>query len=265
MNRIDAKFKRLRYRKNKAFVAYICAGDPNLAFTRRLVIELDKAGVDIIELGIPFSDPLADGPTIQKASQRALKGGVNLKKIFSLTASLRQETDIPIVFMGYYNPIYDYGLEAFIKKAKASGADGVIIPDLIPEEADRFASLSRRSDFDTIFLAAPTSSRKRIRLIAGLSTGFIYYVSLVGVTGARKVLPAHIREHIREIKRFSKKPVCVGFGVSTPKQAKGLSAYCDGVIVGSAIIDKIEKNLPDKAKALREAVSFARGMARGVR
>ncbi len=265
MNRIDKRFRDIKEKKGKAFIAYICAGDPDISATEKLVLEFDRIGVDIVELGIPFSDPLADGPTIQKASQRALEGGVTLGKIFSLISSLRKKTDIPIVLMGYYNSVYNYGIVRFIKGAKASGADGIIIPDLIPEEADELIFVARQCDFKTIFLAAPTSTRKRIKLIAQKSTGFIYYVSLAGVTGARAALPTHISEHIRTIKHLSSKPVCVGFGISTPEQVKRLSHYCDGVIVGSAIINRIEKSLPDRPKAIRDAVIFVKNMVRGVR
>ena len=265
MNRIDKRFKDIKKQKRKAFIAYICAGDPDIATTEKLVLELDRIGVDIIELGIPFSDPLADGPTIQKASLRALEKKVNLSRIFSLISSLRKKTDIPLVLMGYYNPIYSYGVERFVKEAKISGADGVIIPDLIPEEANELISAARQYDFNTIFLIAPTTTNKRMKLITQKSTGFIYYVSLAGVTGARAALPTHIREHIRAIKRLSSKPVCIGFGVSTPKQVKSLSAYCDGIIVGSAIINRIEKNLPDKSKAIKDVVVFTKSMVGGAR
>jgi len=265
VNRIDKRFNDISRQKRKAFIAYICAGDPDIPTTEKLVLELDQVGVDILELGIPFSDPLADGPTIQKASQRALKKGINMDKIFSLIRSLRKKTGIPIVLMGYYNPVYSYGIARFIKEATRSGADGIIVPDLIPEEADELIFVARQYDFKTIFLVAPTSTRKRIKLIAEKSTGFIYYLSLAGVTGARAVLPTRIRDHIKEIKALSRKPVCVGFGVSTTRQVKSLSAYCDGVIVGSAIINKIENSLPDKPKAIREAARFVKGIARGVR
>jgi len=265
MNRIDKKFQHLKAAKKKAFIAYICAGDPDLPTTEKLVLEFDKAGVDIVELGIPFSDPLADGPTIQRASQRALKKGVNIAKIFRLVKSLREKTDIPIVLMGYYNPIYSYGVLNFIKRATTAGVDGVIVPDLIPEEADDFIFISRQYDLSTIFLAAPTSSAERLRLISSKSTGFIYYVSLTGVTGTRQALPAGIRENIRRIKRISKKPVCVGFGVSTPAQVKVLARYFDGIIVGSAVIKILEKNLGNKAKAIKDAVSFVKSMIRGLK
>ncbi len=264
MNRIDAKFKELKKQKKKAFVAYICAGDPDIATTKKLAIELVKSGVDILELGIPFSDPLADGPTIQRASQRALKKNVNLPAIFSLVRSLRSSLDIPIVLMGYLNPIYDYGIKRFIKDAKSSGCDGVIIPDLIPEESDEFLKDAKKENLYMIFLAAPTSSKERLNLIAKKSSGFIYYVSLTGVTGARSSLPTHIKDHINQIKKISKKPVCIGFGVSTPKQVKNLSSFSDGVIVGSAIINRIEKNLPDKKKAVKSASAFAKQLKQGL-
>jgi len=265
MNRIDKKFKELKSTGRKAFIAYICAGDPDIATTRKLVLELDKAGVDIVELGIPFSDPLADGPTIQRASQRALKGKVNLKNIFSLIRSLRKETDIPLVLMGYYNPIYRYGEKRFVRDAKAAGADGVIVPDLSPEEADQLIRACEKYEFDPIFLAAPTSTKKRLKLIASKSKGFIYYVSLTGVTGARKQLPAHIRDHIRDIKRIADKPVCIGFGISSLEQVKQLSSFCDGVIVGSALIGKIEKNLSSKSRVSKSVARFAKTLVKGVR
>ena len=264
MNRIDEKFKELMAAKKKAFIAYICAGDPDLQTTEKLVLELDRAGVDIVELGVPFSDPLADGPTIQRASQRALKKGVNITKIFSLVKKLRKKTDMPIVLMGYYNPIYNYGVLNFIKRAKQAGVDGVIVPDLIPEEAGEFVSVSRKYDLNTIFLAAPTSSAERLKLIISKSTGFIYYVSLTGVTGTRQVIAEGVRGHVQRIKRNSSKPVCIGFGVSTPSQVKALSVYSDGVIVGSAIIKVIEKNLGNKSRAVKGAVSFVKKMRKGL-
>lgn len=265
MNRIDKKFKELKRKKRKAFIAYICAGDPDLATTKQLVIELERGGVDIIELGVPFSDPLADGPTIQKASQRALKKRVNLTGIFSLIKSLRRRVEIPLVLMTYYNPVYSYGVKRFVKDAKGAGADGVIVPDLSPEEAEELIGASRRYEFDTIFLVAPTSTKERLKLIASKSMGFIYYVSLTGVTGARIRLPSHAKEHIRQIKRITEKPVCVGFGVSTPKQVRELSRFCDGVIVGSAIINKLESCLPAKKKIVPKVTGFVKGLIRGVR
>ncbi|NQT91018.1 MAG: tryptophan synthase subunit alpha [Candidatus Omnitrophica bacterium] len=263
MNRIDKRFKELKRQKRKAFIAYICAGDPDLATTRQLVLGLEKAGVDIVELGVPFSDPLADGPTIQQASQRALKNNVNLPKIFSMIKGLRQETQIPLVLMTYYNPVYHYGVKRFVKDAKAAGADGVIVPDLVPEEAGELTAACTRHGFDPIFLAAPTSTTERIKLISRASKGFIYYVSLTGVTGARKKLPAHITDHIRKIKRITKKPVCIGFGISTPAQVRQLSSFCDGVIVGSAIVNKAKACLPNKSAIPARVEAFVKGLIRG--
>jgi tryptophan synthase alpha chain len=256
MNRIDKKFKELSADKKKAFIAYICAGDPDMPTTEKIAIELDTVGVDIIELGIPFSDPLADGPTIQKASQRALGKGVNIDKILHLVKSLRKKIDTPIVLMGYYNPIFHYGILDFVKHAKRAGVDGVIIPDLIPEEADEFIVAARQYCLSTVFLASPTSTIKRLRLISSKSTGFIYYVSVAGVTGTRRNLDAGIKKNIQRIKKISSKPVCVGFGVSTPGQVRTMSAFSDGVIVGSAIIKIIEKNLNNKITMVREIISF---------
>lgn len=264
MNRIEKRFEELKKQKKKAFIAYICAGDPDLSTTKRLVLELDKAGVDIIELGVPFSDPMADGPTIQRASQRALKKRVNLPKIFLLIKSLRKRTEIPLILMTYYNPVYKYGVKRFVRDGKGSGVDGVIVPDLPPEEATELIAASKKNEFDTIFLAAPTSTIERIRLISQKSTGFIYYVSLTGVTGARKKLPSHIREHIREIKRISNKPVCIGFGISNSQQVGELSSFCDGVIVGSAIINRVESRLSDKKRIPDKVAAFIKGLIRGL-
>lgn len=265
MSRIDGRFKELKRQKKKAFIVYICAGDPDLNTTKQLVLEFDRVGVDIIELGVPFSDPLADGPTIQRASQRALKNRVNLPRIFSLIKTLRREVKIPLVLMTYYNPVYKYGVKRFVRDAKSAGADGVIVPDLSPEEAGQLISASKLYKFDTIFLAAPTSTRERIRLIAEKSSGFIYYVSLTGVTGARKELPVQIKEHISQIKRITNKPVCVGFGVSTPKQVRDLSRFCDGVIVGSAIINRLESCLLDKKRIPDKVAVFVKSLIKGLR
>ncbi|MFA5069150.1 MAG: tryptophan synthase subunit alpha [Candidatus Omnitrophota bacterium] len=264
MNRIDEKFKALKVPARPALITYICAGDPDMATTRQLLPTLDEAGADIIEIGMPFSDPLADGPTIQMASQRALKNGANCDMIFDVVMSARRNTDIPLLLMGYYNPLYRYGISRFILNAKAAGIDGIIIPDLIPEESGELVCAARRHDFCTVFLASPTSSSVRLKLISSRSTGFIYYVSLAGVTGVRKDLPRHMRRHVVDIKRISKKPVCVGFGISTPQQVSQVCAFSDGVIVGSAIIKIIEKNLKDKARLMRDVVSFTKRLRKAL-
>ena len=261
MNRIDRKFRELKKRRGKAFIAYITAGDPGLDATKKIVSALEDAGVDIIELGIPFSDPLADGPVIQAASYRALQRKVTLKKIFALVHDLRKATDIPIAFMTYYNPVLKYGVEKFVKSCKYSGVDGVIIPDLPFEEAEGLIRRAKRVKVATIFLAAPTSTRKRIKDIVKNSTGFIYYVSLTGVTGARRKLPPEVASNVRTIKSTTRKPVAVGFGISAPGQARSIARIADGVIVGSAIVRIIAGN-QKKCKTLISKVSnFAKNLA----
>ncbi|HOX10034.1 MAG TPA: tryptophan synthase subunit alpha [Candidatus Omnitrophota bacterium] len=242
MNRIDNKFRELKKRGRKALIAFFTAGDYGLANTKKLVLEFASRGVDIIELGVPFSDPVADGPTIQISSERALRRGTKLKDIIAAVKDLRKRTEVPIVLMGYYNPILKYGVDRFVSDCSKNGVDGVIIPDLPPEESAELIGPSRRKGLATIFLLSPTSTVRRIKLISGRSKGFIYYVSLTGTTGARSSLPADLSQRVRLIKRHSKLPVCVGFGVSSPGQVRQVCRAADGVIVGSAIVKEIERN-----------------------
>lgn len=260
MNRIDRRFKELGRRGQKAFIAYITAGDPDLATTAKLVPALETAGVDIIELGIPFSDPLADGPVIQAASQRALRKGTDLKKVFAMVELIRIRTTIPIVFMTYFNPVLKYGLRRFVETCTEVGVDGVIIPDLPVDEAGELGALGKKAGLATIFLAAPTSTPDRLRRIARRSTGFIYYVSLTGVTGARRELPEEVWSQVARLKSMTDKPVAVGFGVSDPAQARKVAAHADGVIVGSAIV----RIVGEGKGAVPRAVKFAAGIARAV-
>lgn len=246
MNRIENKFRELKKLKKKAFIAFITAGYPDLKTTERLVLEFARIGVDIIELGVPFSDPLADGPVIQEASEVALKKKTNLSNILKLVERLRKITAVPICLMGYYNPIFCFGEARFIRKAKEAGVDGVIVPDLPPEEANSFIRLAKKLNLDTIFFLSPTSHLRRIKLVSRVSRGFIYYVSLTGVTGTRNNLPSDIINNLRIIKKHTSKPVCVGFGISSPRQIKQLYRVADGVIVGSAIIKEIKRNLKNK-------------------
>jgi tryptophan synthase alpha chain len=239
-SRIAGKFREIRRRGGKAFISYIMAGDPNIKRTIELSRILEECGVDIIELGVPFSDPLADGPTIQKAAQRALDEGVTLKKVIALVAELRGSTQIPIILMTYYNPVFKYGEERFVLDASAAGVDGMIVPDLPPDEADNLIACSRKSGLDTIFLLAPTSTDDRVRKVARTSTGFIYYVPITGITGSTLTLDASVESHIARIRSVTKKPVAVGFGISTPEEAAEISLFADGVIVGSAIVKKAE-------------------------
>ena len=260
MNRIDRAFKSLKARKKKAFIAYITAGDPDIASTGRLVLGLEGSGVDIIELGVPFSDPVADGPTIQAASQRALAKGVTVRKILGMVKALRARTQIPLVLMTYYNPVLRYGLKSFFSDCRRSGVDGVIVPDLPAEESSELIRAGRASGVATIFLVAPTSTPRRVKDITKKSKGFIYYVSLTGVTGARSKLPPDIVANIRRIKHASGKPVAVGFGVSSAPQAYGLARVADGVIVGSAIV----KIIGEKKNIVSRVSRFAKSLAKAI-
>lgn len=264
MNRIDRAFKNLKREKRKAFIPYITAGDPDIRTTEKIIEALDSAGADIIELGIPFSDPLADGPTIQRAVQRSLDGGFRVESILKLSAKIRKKTDIPLVFMTYYNIVFNYGVEKFIKDSASSGIDGIIIPDLPVEESGDLLEKAEKYDFCVIMLTAPTTSGERFKKIASKSRGFIYYVSLTGVTGARKSLKSSLRAEVISRKGLTRKPICVGFGVADAAQARSVAGYADGVIVGSAIIKVIEENIKNKKNIPAKVRNFAAGIARAV-
>ena len=255
--RISGTFKRLQKEGKKAFIPYIMSGDPSLEKTKDIVLLFEECGADIVELGVPFSDPLADGPTIQRASERALKSKVTLRKVISHVKELRSLTQIPLVLMTYFNPVFKYGIESLIKDAVDAGVDGMIIPDLPPDEAEDFILLARKAALDTIFLLAPTSTEDRIKKVAKASTGFIYYVSITGITGASLLLDGSMEGLISNINRYTDKPVAVGFGVSTPENASAVAKISDGVIVGSAIVRKAHEN-PDELKiyllSLRKAI-----------
>ncbi len=262
MNRIDKKFKELKRRRRKAFIPFLTVGYPNIATTERLVLEFEKNGADIVELGVPFSDPIADGPVIQMSSYQALRKGVTLKKVLKLVQALRKKTDISLAAMTYYNPILSYNPARFIKDAVRAGLDAVIIPDLPPEEEEKFTSEARRKGLHVIFFIAPTTGASRIRYIAGRARGFIYFVSLTGVTGTRKRLSGELKSQLEAVKRAAGRiPVCAGFGVSTTGHTRFIASLCDGVIVGSAIIKKISANLsrPGLVKALGSFVKKLKG------
>lgn len=267
MNRIEEKFSSLKSERRAAFIPYIAAGDPDIETTKKLVIALEESGADIVELGVPFSDPIADGPTIQKASERALKKNINLRLILQMVKELRPKLDIhmPIVLMSYYNPILKYGLKEFAADAVESGVDGAIVPDLPPEEAEPLLEAAQKCDLATIFLVAPTSTPERMKLIASVSRGFIYCVSVTGVTGARSSLSEHISPMIQELRKHTDKPIGVGFGVSNPGQAAQVARSADAVIVGSSIVNVIEKNLDHPDKMIVEVKSFAKSLADAVR
>lgn len=257
-SRIGEVFSRLQRDGRKAFIPYVMAGDPDLGRTRELVGILEDSGADIIELGVPFSDPLADGPTIQQAAQRALAQGVTMHSVIDFVRSLRKTTRIPIVLMTYYNLIYRYGEERFAADAADAGVDGMIIPDLPPDEAGTLISASKRHGLDLIFLLAPTSTDARITRVARASRGFIYYVSITGITGSRLDVDPEIETHIASIREMSRRPVAVGFGVSTPEEAGRMARFADGVIVGSAIVKRA--GLPDA-----ELAGYLRQMRAAIR
>ena len=241
-NRIDAHFAKLRTSGKRAFVAYICAGDPTLDATIDIVLALEKAGVDIVELGVPFSDPLADGIVNQMAADRALKAGATTPKVLEMIRQLRTRSQIPLVLFTYLNPVYTYGYERFHQDAAAAGADGVLVLDLPPDEAAENPELKPAPSLRHIQLIAPTSPADRIASIAKSAEGFVYYVSRLGVTGAQIEVASGIAEQVAIIKQATDVPVCVGFGVSNPAQAAQVASMADGVVVGSAIVKLIEKN-----------------------
>lgn len=256
-NRIQKTFERLKVKGEKALITFITAGDPDLKTTKEIVFELERSGADIIELGIPFSDPMADGPTIQASSSRALKSGATLKKVLGLVKDIRKTSEIPIILFGYYNPIFTYGVERFARDTKRVGADGVLVVDLPPEEVGELKTQTDRFGLDLIFLLTPTSDNGRMRLVAERASGFVYYVSVAGVTGARERLSHSVQRYVKRARRFTTLPICVGFGISTHEQVKAVSRWADGVVVGSAIVGVIERNQgsPDLTKRVGRFVS----------
>jgi tryptophan synthase alpha chain len=242
MNKIEEKFRQLKDRKAKAFIAFITAGDPDLKTTEELVFALETAGADIVELGIPFSDPLADGPVIQASYHRALGRGATVKKILETVKRIRRRTAMPIALMSSYNPILRFGEGKFVRACGDAGVDGLIVPDLPPEEADNLRREAEKHRIATIFFVAPTSRDARIRANTKASSGFVYYVSLTGITGTKKAVARSVVEKIKHIKRFTRKAVCAGFGISTPQQVREIARVADGVIVGSAIVKTIDQN-----------------------
>ena len=251
MTRLSARFTALRTSNIKGLVPFITAGDPDLEATRRLIHEFDRADVDAIELGVPFTDPLADGPTIQASSERALASGTTLEKVFELAQSLqateppshrkRSDATVPLVLMTYYNPMLQYDLDRFAARCRECGVDGIIATDLPPEEAEPWIAAARKHDVDTVFLLAPTSTDERVRHACELATGFIYCVSRLGVTGARETVPADLGELIGRLRKHTDKPIAAGFGFSTPEQIRKVlsETSLDAIVVGSAIVNRI--------------------------
>ncbi len=257
MNRIEQHLNKLIKQGKKAFIPYIMAGYPDQKTTEQVFSMLEDIGADVVELGVPFSDPLADGPVIQEAADIALKNGITLKKVLSILKGLRKSHTVPVVLMTYYNPVYKYGLRKFFKDASQSGVDGVIIPDLPPDEADELIEYSRKYQMATIFLAAPTSTDERLKLIAERSTGFVYYVSITGITGSKLEITKEMSSMIKKIKKYTKTAVCVGFGVKKPDEARKIAEIADGVIVGSSIVKQMTgdlKKLKSYLTKLRKAI-----------
>lgn len=242
MGRIGDKFESLRAKNEKALIVYLTAGDPSLAVTKELIFELEKAGVDILEIGVPFSDPTADGPVIQAASQRALKTGTTLASVLKMVADIRLSSQIPIVLFGYFNPIFAYGVEKFARTASEAGVDGVLVVDLPPEEACELRVYSDAAGLDFISLVAPTSGKDRMKTILKTATGFLYYVSITGVTGTAAPKVEDVAREVGKIRKLTKMPIAVGFGISNAKQAKAIGAVADGIVIGSAVVKLIDEN-----------------------
>lgn len=259
MGRISEKFESLRAKDEKALVVYVTAGNPSLEMTKEIILTLEKAGVDILEIGVPFSDPTADGPVIQEAAQRALKTGTTMKGVLQLVADVRKISHIPIVLFGYYNPIFSYGVEKFAKDARKAGVDGVLVVDLPPEEAPELRQFTDAAGIDFISLITPTTDMRRAKKIAARATGFLYYISITGVTGTAAPKLADIEKDLKKIRKISSLPVAVGFGISRPEQAREIGRLADGIVVGSALVRLISEN-SNNAGLLRIIDDYAAGI-----
>lgn len=264
MSRIQQKFAELKARGEAALIPFITAGDPDLATTLKIMRELERGGADCIELGIPFSDPSADGPTIQRSSERALKKPVPLPAIFRLVREFRRSSAAPVILFGYFNPFFRFGLEKFAREAAGAGADGVLCVDLPPEESGELKRWTDAFDIDLIFLLSPTSGLDRVKLVAHQGRGFIYYVSVTGVTGARRSFDDSLRRQVARVRRTASLPVGVGFGISTPQQAAWIAGFADAAVVGSALVEKIEHAKGNNEKA-KQAGAFVAQLKRAMR
>ena len=259
MGRIEDAFSQSKREGKPGFIPFITAGDPDLKTTAELLVELANAGATLIELGVPFSDPMADGPVIQRASERALKHGFGLKEIFETTAKARAKIDTPLVLFSYFNPLLQYGIDKLARDARQAGIDGILVTDLTPEESEQFAATLKLNDLDMIFLVAPTSTDARLEMIAGHASGFVYAVSRAGVTGARDNLSREAELLVARVRRFSSLPVAVGFGISSAEQVAQTCSYADAAVVGSAIVAQIEK-LSAAPNLVQEVGQFVRSL-----
>ena len=261
MTRIEKRFAQLRSEGRKAFIPYITAGDPSLEVTERLVLALDKAGADIIEPGVPFSDPIADGPVIQRATDRGLNAGVTLNKVLELAKSIRRKSEIPLLLFSYYNPLLNHGLEKLAKDAADAGFDGVLASDLTVEESGAFVRAMQGAGLNTVFLVAPTSSPERMKKIAVVSTGFLYAVSRTGVTGEQQQLAGDLKDFLKALRDCTKSPIAVGFGISQPEHVRAVWQEADGVIVGSSIVKEVENHIgkPDLVERVAAFAGWLKG------
>lgn len=262
--RISKRFAELRETGELGIIPYITAGDPNFDATLQYVLALAEAGADVIELGVPFSDPLADGPTIQRASERALKAGATLAGVLDLVRRVRKSSQVPLVLFSYYNPIFQMGLEKFARAASEAGADGVLVTDMTPEESGEYRSVLSAKNLDTIFLAAPTSDDERMAKISSCSTGFLYLISRTGVTGAKDTLPDDLPALLRRARAHTKLPIAVGFGISLPGHVSVLGGLADAAVIGSSLVSEIEtaKSMDSAADALAERIKSLKNAAR---
>lgn len=268
--RIDARFAELKQQGRSAFVTFVMAGDPDAKTSLDILKALPKAGADVIEIGMPFTDPMADGPSIQAAGLRALKGGMTLRKTLAMVGDFRKDDDTtPIVLMGYYNPIYIYGVESFLADAKTAGVDGLIIVDLPPEEDTELCIPALKAGLNFIRLATPTTDDKRLPAVLANTSGFVYYVSITGITGAATADSSAVAEAVTRIKRHTKLPVCVGFGIRTPETARAIAENANGAVVGTAIVDVVRANLDAEGRATPKTVNavadLVSALAQGVR
>lgn len=260
-SRIESRFRELRERRAKGLVIYLTAGDPSLEATGELLAAIDRAGADVIELGVPFSDPLADGPVIQRASERALKAGATLRKIIEHLSSWRESVRAPIILFSYYNPVLQYGLEKFAQDAAKAGAAGALMVDVTAEEAEPYVAAMRAENLDTIFLASPTSPDARLKKAAELSSGFLYLISRTGTTGERSAISSSLRPLVERVRRFTSLPLAVGFGISNPQQVGEVTEIADAAVVGSAIVHAVEERYPASGAAAIE--QFVRWLKEG--
>lgn len=269
-SRIEKRFEALKAQNKKAFVTFLTAGDPDLVTSAELLAGLPKSGVDLIEIGVPFSDPMADGPAIQQANLRAFKAGTTLPKVLDLVRGFRKaDNETPIVLMGYYNPIYIYGVEKFLRDAVDAGVDGLIVVDLPPEEDDELCTPAAGSGLNFIRLITPTTDAKRLPAVLKNASGFLYYVSITGVTGTRAADQGAVETAIKQLRQHSKLPIAIGFGITNPEQARAMAGLADAAVVGSAIVKKIVDNLDDqghaKAGLVTAVLSYVKSLADAVK